>query len=86
MEQALNKNLSLFLKKEDFTEADKYADKALNFDRYNPYALVNKGNILFAAADFEKARSFYREALANEASCVEALFNLGTEKMKPHGP
>jgi len=65
------------LQKEDFVEAEKFADKALTFDRYNPYALVNKGNIHFSSGDFEKARSFYREALANDASCVEALFNLG---------
>ena len=27
--------------------------------------------------DLEQARDFYREALANEASCIEALYNQG---------
>lgn len=41
-------------------------------------ALVNKGNVLFTKGDFEKAREFYREALQNDSSCVEGLYNLGT--------
>ena len=44
-------------------------------------ALVNKGNCLFASGDYEKAREYYQEAYNVEASCTEALFNLGmTEK------
>jgi len=51
-------------------------------DRYNPSALVNKGNVLFSRNEFEKALQFYKEALAIESSCVEALFNIGGW---PHG-
>ena len=40
-------------------------------------ALVNKGNCLFAKKEYEKAREFYKEALNNDSSCVEALYNLG---------
>ena len=40
-------------------------------------ALVNKGNVLFNKGDFEKGREYYREALQNDSSCVEALYNLG---------
>jgi tetratricopeptide (TPR) repeat protein len=40
-------------------------------------ALVNKGNVLFARNDYEKAREFFKEALSNDSSCVEALYNLG---------
>ena len=58
--------------------ADKYAEVAMTADRYNPSALVNKGNVLYAKNDFEKAREFYKEALTNDSSCVEALYNLGT--------
>ncbi|WAR06937.1 IFT88-like protein [Mya arenaria] len=43
----------------------------------NDMALVNKGNVLFTKGDYEKAREFYREALQNDSSCVEALYNLG---------
>ena len=38
---------------------------------------MNKGNVLFLKGDFEKAREFYKEALSNDSSCVEALYNLG---------
>ena len=40
-------------------------------------ALVNKGNVLYKRGDFEKAREYYKEALNNDSSCVEALYNLG---------
>ena len=40
-------------------------------------ALVNKGNCLFVQGDYEKAKEFYNEAVRTEASCVEALFNMG---------
>lgn len=43
-------------------------------------ALVNKGNVLFHNHDYEKAREFYREALQNDSSCVEALYNFGNVK------
>jgi intraflagellar transport protein 88 len=32
--------------------------------------------------DFEKAKEFFREALSNEATCVEALYNLGLVNKK----
>lgn len=38
---------------------------------------MNKGNCLFASGDYEKAREYYQEAYNVEASCTEALFNLG---------
>lgn len=40
-------------------------------------ALVNKGNCCLSKGELEKAIEFYKEALSNEASCVEALYNLG---------
>lgn len=32
---------------------------------------------MFASGDYEKAREYYQEAYNVEASCTEALFNLG---------
>jgi intraflagellar transport protein 88 len=46
-------------------------------DRYNPAALINKGNTVFVKKDYEKAAEFYKEALRNDSSCTEALYNLG---------
>ncbi|XP_071135194.1 intraflagellar transport protein 88 homolog [Mytilus galloprovincialis] len=71
-------NLSfLYFLENDMAQADKYAEVAMQADRYNPSALVNKGNVLYTKGDFEKAREFYKEALQNDSSCVEAQYNLG---------
>lgn len=49
----------------------------MSSDRYNPSALTNKGNTVFANGDYEKAAEFYKEALRNDSSCTEALYNIG---------
>lgn len=50
-------------------------------------ALVNKGNVLYQKGDYEKAREYYREALNNDSSCVEGLYNLGNKLFyRPRGP
>ena len=59
----------------DFKNSEKYADMALNYDRYNAKALVNKGNCLFQKNDFQRAKENYQEAIGVEADCVEALYN-----------
>ena len=56
--------------------AERYAELAVKADRYDPAALVNKGNVLMARGDAEKARDCYREAVQSDASCVEAMYNL----------
>ena len=43
-------------------------------------ALTNKGNCYFADKEFEKAKHYYEDALKIDASCVEALYNLGKKK------
>ncbi|XP_041663689.1 intraflagellar transport protein 88 homolog [Cheilinus undulatus] len=73
---ATNLSFIYFLEK-DYDQADKYADLAINADRYNPAALTNKGNTVFVKQDHEKAAEFYKEALRNDSSCTEALYNLG---------
>jgi len=56
---------------------EQYAERAVKADRYDPAALVNKGNVLLAVrGDVERARELYREALLSDASCVEATYNL----------
>lgn len=66
------------LQEKDYDQADRYADLAMNADRYNPAALTNKGNTVFSRQDYEKAAEFYKEALRNDSSCTEALYNLGS--------
>ncbi|KAJ7395131.1 Intraflagellar transport protein 88 like protein [Pitangus sulphuratus] len=61
----------------ELAQATNYADLAINSDRYNPAALTNKGNTVFANGDYEKAAEFYKEALRNDSLCTEALYNLG---------
>uniref|UniRef100_A0A8C7EV86 Intraflagellar transport protein 88 homolog n=1 Tax=Neovison vison TaxID=452646 RepID=A0A8C7EV86_NEOVI len=71
-------NLSfLYYLENEFSQASSYADLAVNSDRYNPSALTNKGNTVFANGDYEKAAEFYKEALRNDSSCTEALYNIG---------
>ncbi|XP_066542538.1 intraflagellar transport protein 88 homolog [Hoplias malabaricus] len=73
---ATNLSFLYFLEK-DFDQAERYADLAMNADRYNPAALINKGNTVFVKQDYEKSAEFYKEALRNDSSCTEALYNLG---------
>ena len=56
--------------------AEHYAELAVKADRYDPAALVNKGNVLMARDEVDKAGELYREAIMSDASCVEALYNL----------
>ncbi|XP_029113643.1 intraflagellar transport protein 88 homolog isoform X3 [Scleropages formosus] len=78
VKSAASTNLSfLYFLEKDYEQADRYADLAMMADRYNPAALVNKGNTLWVRGDHEKAAEFYKEALRNDASCTEGLYNLG---------
>ncbi|OHT11609.1 TPR Domain containing protein [Tritrichomonas foetus] len=71
-------NLSfLYYLEQDYENADKYATIALDHDKYNAQALVNKGNCYMQANREEEARDSYLEAIGVEADCVEALYNLG---------
>ncbi|OXB81362.1 UNVERIFIED_CONTAM: hypothetical protein H355_001579 [Colinus virginianus] len=75
-------NLSfLYYLENELAQAANYADLAVSSDRYNPAALTNKGNTVFANGDYEKAAEFYKEALRNDCSCTEALYNLGKPNM-----
>ena len=67
----------LYFLENNYSEAERYVDIALNSDRYNARALVNKGNCLFMKNDFRKAKELYLEAIGVEADCIEALYNLG---------
>lgn len=61
----------------DLKSAEKYADLAVQSDRYNAKALTNKGNCFLRKGDIEKAKQFYSEAISVDAVCTDALFNLG---------
>lgn len=66
----------LYFLEQDYKNSDKYAEIALEYDRYNAKALVNKGNCLFMKNDFRKAKECYLEAIGVAADCIEALYNL----------
>ncbi|XP_071818911.1 intraflagellar transport protein 88 homolog isoform X2 [Apostichopus japonicus] len=78
---AVNLSFIHFLQAE-YSAAEKYAEMAMTSDRYNPAALVNKGNCLFIMGDLEKSKEFFMEALRTEVSCTEALYNLGLVNKK----
>uniref|UniRef100_A0A7I4XXW3 Intraflagellar transport protein 88 homolog n=1 Tax=Haemonchus contortus TaxID=6289 RepID=A0A7I4XXW3_HAECO len=58
-------------------EAEQYVEQSLAMDHYNANALVNAGNIAYLRGDYDKAYANYREALNNDAGCVQALYNMG---------
>jgi len=60
----------------NYQNAEKYAEIAVDYDRYNAKALVNRGNCLFVRNEFLRAKEQYLEAIGVEADCVEALYNL----------
>ncbi|MEE6472719.1 hypothetical protein FKM82_009699 [Ascaphus truei] len=68
---------SLYFLENEYTQAELYADLAVSSDRYNPFALTNKGNVVFRSGEYEKAAEYYKEALRNDSSCTEALYNIG---------
>ncbi|XP_065834297.1 intraflagellar transport protein 88 homolog [Oscarella lobularis] len=83
MASAAAANLTfMFLLENDLGQAEKYAEMAVASDRYNPCALVNRGNCAFMKKEWEKAAEYYQEAVQVEALCTEALFNLGLVNKK----
>lgn len=76
-------NLSfLYLIQGDISQAEKYADDAIDVDRFNCGALINKGNCCYKLDDHERAQQYYREALSIEPSGIEALYNLALTNKK----
>ncbi len=58
-------------------KASKYAEVAIEADKYNANALVNKANCFFIDGDFVSAKDLYLEAGDLEADCFEPIYNLG---------
>ena len=83
---ATNISFLYFLEK-DFKNSEKYADMALDYDRYNAKALVNQGNCFYMKNDFRRAKEHYLEAIGVAADCIEALYNLAlvNKKMNQFG-
>lgn len=46
----------LYFLEGDYKNAEKYADIAINYDRYNAKALVNRGNCLYVRNEFLRAK------------------------------
>lgn len=81
-------NLSfLYLLENDIKNAEKYCDIALQSDRFNSQAYVNKGNCLFLRNNYLQAKENYLEAIGIEADCAEALYNLAyvNKKVNSYG-
>ena len=72
----------LYFLEQDYKNSEQYSDLALNHDRYNAKALVNKGNCLLQRNEFLRAKEQYLEAIGVEADCIEALYNLALVNKK----
>lgn len=83
LEAMAGTNLSfIYFLEGEIQQAEKHADLAIKADGYNAKAKVNKGNCLFMAGDYARAKELYLEAIGVEADCVEAIFNLGLVNLK----
>lgn len=74
---AANNISFLYFLERDYDNAEKYSQIAIQHDRYNAKALVNKGNCFFHKEEYDNAKEYYLEAIGVEANCIEAIFNLG---------
>lgn len=62
--------------------ADDFTDIALASNRFNPNALVNKGNSLYMVENYTEAKELYLEAVGVDSTKFEAIFNLGMVNVK----
>lgn len=67
----------LYFVEGDYAKAESYANIAIENERYNHKALVNKGNIHYIKEDYLKAKEYYLEAIGVQSDCIEAIYNLG---------
>jgi intraflagellar transport protein 88 len=67
----------LYLLEGDYVSAERYSDLALETDRYNARAYVNKGAIVAAKGDPSTAIQVLEEAVAIEPYCIEAVYDVG---------
>ncbi|KAK5667654.1 Intraflagellar transport protein 88 [Batrachochytrium dendrobatidis] len=71
-------NLSfLYFLEGDYKQSERYADTAIEHDRYNAKAQTNRGNCDFVKGKYDQARDRYHEAINVDAICTEAMYNLG---------
>jgi len=77
----------LYFLERNVKSSEKYAEMALDYDRFNPKALVNIGNCYFMKGDYMRAKEHYLEAIGVSADCIEALYNLSlvNKKMSKFG-
>jgi len=73
--QAMTNLSFVYFQQQKFQLADKFAELALQADRYSPAALVNKGNVLFQKKEYEEAHAYYQQAMNIDATCTEAQYN-----------
>lgn len=78
---AINLSFVYFLEG-NHSVADEYADIALASNRFNPNALVNKGNSLFVKEHFAEAKELYLEAIGVDSANFEAIYNLGLANVR----
>mmetsp|Transcript_283 Transcript_283/g.651 ORF Transcript_283/g.651 Transcript_283/m.651 type:complete len:546 (-) Transcript_283:135-1772(-) len=77
LEQAVQRLSFVKFLQGDIDRASKYADAALEADRYNADALVNKGNCFYVTEEYALAKELYLEAIGVQTDCAQAIFNLG---------
>lgn len=56
MAKAISNISFLYFLEEDYQKAEKYAESAYEYDRFNAKVLVNRGNCFFVKNDFLRAK------------------------------
>ena len=57
-------------------QAERYADMAVQADRYNAKSLVNRGNCFFKRGQYDQAKQCYLDAVNVDSVCMEAQYVL----------
>jgi len=80
--QAATNLAFIYLLQGNLKDAKRYADASVKADKFNSASLTNKGNCLVYDGKTDEAIMLYKEALDNDSSCYEALYNLGVIQKK----
>ncbi|RKP21372.1 TPR-like protein [Rozella allomycis CSF55] len=67
----------LYFLESEYKLAQKYAQTALDNDKYNAKALNNVANCFLIKGNYDEALDLYSEAQSVDATCAECIFNTG---------
>lgn len=73
--QASNNLSFMYYQQGNIALASKFADLAIEIDKYSPASLVNRGNCFYEQKQLEEACQCYLQAMQIDSTCIEAMYN-----------